>query len=56
MNLYWRQKASTWVSLAVLAGGLVSACLLVFVYKIEKNFEVSASEMDLNSYLEGRGY
>jgi flagellar basal body-associated protein FliL len=56
MNSYWKQKASTWVSLAVLAGGLVSACLLVFVYNVEKNFEASADEVDLNSYLEEKGY
>ncbi len=39
MNLYWKQKATPWVSIAVLAGGLASAFILLFVFKIEGHFE-----------------
>jgi hypothetical protein len=41
MNGYLSQKASTWVSLSVLMGGLVSACLLVFIYQVDKNIQAS---------------
>lgn len=47
---YWTQRASTWVSMAVLCGGFISACLLVFIYKVETNIEPSTaivSEEDL---------
>ena len=59
MNSYWTQRASTWVSLAVLAGGLVSAILLVFVYKVEDNFKTTNASYesdDLNSVLDRKGY
>lgn len=32
---YWKQKATPWVSFAVLAGGLVAACMLLFIWKVE---------------------
>ena len=36
---YWKQRATPWVSIAVLAGGLASACILLFVFKIEGHFQ-----------------
>lgn len=36
---YWKQKAATWVSLAVLLGGLVSAGVLLWITKIEAGIE-----------------
>ncbi|MDO8471452.1 MAG: hypothetical protein Q7S49_02490 [bacterium] len=38
---YWKQKATPWVSLAVLAGGLVSAVILFWLVKIEAEFHVT---------------
>ena len=32
---YWKQRASFWVSLAVLAGGLVPATILFWLVRIE---------------------
>jgi len=37
---YWKQKAMPWVSLAVLAGGLVSAVILFWVTKIESEVQL----------------
>lgn len=34
-SAYWHQKAAPWVSASVLVGGLVSAMLLVFIYKVD---------------------
>ena len=56
---YWKQRASTWVSLAVLAGGMISAVLLFFVYKVQNNFQTanaSLENQDLNTLLEQKGY
>jgi hypothetical protein len=50
---YWRQKANPWVSTSVLVGGLISACLLVFIYSVEadiNNLAVSA-ERNLDTYV-----
>jgi hypothetical protein len=44
MKSYLRQEATPWVSMAVLAGGLASACLLVFVYKVENNIQSIAAD------------
>jgi hypothetical protein len=38
MNRYWSQHAHPWVSFSLLAGGLFTAMLLFFVYKIEADF------------------
>lgn len=59
MNPYLQQKASPWVTLAVLAGGLVSACLLFFVYKVESSFQAANASYevaDFESVLEREGF
>ena len=45
---YWSQRASTWVSFAVLAGGLTSAIILFFVVRIENRVQV----LDDSTYYE----
>ena len=40
---YLKQKANVWVSMAVLAGGLASALILMFVSKVESNAETFIS-------------
>ena len=43
MNLnYWRQKATPWVSLSVLAGGLVSAGILFWVIRIGNEVQLTS--------------
>ena len=37
---YWKQKAVPWVSFAVLAGGLLSALILLWLTRIEAEFHV----------------
>ena len=49
---YWHQRASTWVSAAVLAGGLVVVVLLVFVYRAENNLQLTSFSSDDLSELE----
>ncbi|MCR4279479.1 MAG: hypothetical protein NUV78_01940 [Candidatus Zambryskibacteria bacterium] len=39
MNSYWRQKATPWVSYAVLFGGLASALILFFLIRVENNIQ-----------------
>ena len=39
MNSYWQQKAASWVSFAVLAGGMVSAIVLFFIVRIENRIQ-----------------
>lgn len=39
MNPYWKQKASPWVSFAVLAGGLASAVILIFLVRLENKLQ-----------------
>ncbi len=59
MNQYLQQKASSWVSMAVLAGGVVSAFLLFFLYRVENNIQAANAnwqEQDLNYILEQKGY
>ncbi len=36
---YWNQKATPWVSFAVLAGGLVSAVLLFWLVRMENRLQ-----------------
>jgi len=47
MNSYWRQKASPWVSISVLVGGLLSAVILFFLVRVQKNLEMTAFNLDL---------
>ena len=53
---YWKQKATPWVSISVLAGGLVAACILFLVAKVENNVSNlgSVSEEQIFSALEQR--
>ena len=39
---YLGQKAATWVSLSVLAGGFVSAVILFWVVKIESEINITS--------------
>lgn len=36
---YWKQKASPWVSAAVLAGGLATAIILFFLVRVEAGLQ-----------------
>jgi len=36
MKAYLNQEAAPWVSFAVLAGGLISALILAFLYTVEE--------------------
>jgi len=47
MNSYWKQKASPWVSISVLAGGLLSALILFFLVRVQSNLEMTAFNLDL---------
>ena len=38
---YWNQKATPWVSISVLAGGLVSAVILFWIVRIEAEFHLT---------------
>ena len=38
---YWKQHATPWVSLSVLAGGLASALILLWILKIEAEFHIT---------------
>ena len=40
---YWRQKASPWVSAAVLGGGLVSAIILFGLFKVQEQAVASSN-------------
>lgn len=40
---YLQQKANTWVSMAVLAGGMVSALLLMWIVKIEATVQITST-------------
>ncbi|MFH1473146.1 MAG: hypothetical protein ABIF06_01905 [bacterium] len=37
MKEYLQQRAATWVSFTVLAGGLATACILFFIVKVQNN-------------------
>lgn len=39
---YWKQKATSWVSIAVLAGGLLSAGILFWLSKIESSVHITS--------------
>ena len=39
---YWNRKAIPWVSVSVLAGGLVSAVLLFWISKIESTVHITS--------------
>ena len=36
MNGYLKRKATPWVSISILAGGMVSALLLFYIVRVEK--------------------
>jgi len=36
MNGYLKRKAAPWVSISILAGGMVSALLLFYIVRVEK--------------------
>lgn len=38
-SAYWHQKAAPWVSIAVLAGGMVSAVLLFWLVRMENRIQ-----------------
>ncbi|MDO8728270.1 MAG: hypothetical protein Q7K26_00085 [bacterium] len=42
---YWKQKAVPWVSFAVLAGGLLSAIILLWLVRIEAEFHVTITSI-----------
>jgi hypothetical protein len=44
---YWNRRADTWVSFAVLAGGLVSAVLLFILVRIENRLQGLESRFDI---------
>jgi len=48
---YWKQKATPWVSLAVLVGGLTSAFILFFLQNVQTRAEVFASPTEVDQYL-----
>lgn len=47
MNKYLQQKASSWVTLTVLAGGVVVAGLLFIVVKIENEFQIASMSTEV---------
>lgn len=49
---YLKQKASPWVSFSVLAGGLASALILMFLVKVENNAQAINFAVDYEEYLE----
>ncbi len=46
MNKYLQQRAASWVTVTVLAGGAVSAVILFVVVKIENEFQVANTVLD----------
>lgn len=41
---YWKQKALPWVSASVMVGGLLTACLLFFVVRVESKVQMFNSQ------------
>jgi len=39
---YWKQKAALWVTLSVLAGGVLSAVILFWISKIESEIHLTS--------------
>ena len=39
---YWKREAARWVSISVLAGGLVSAVILFWVIRIESQVQLTS--------------
>ena len=57
MNDYLKRKAAPWVSISILAGGLVSALLLFYIVRVEKviqKLDVYADEEQALQTLEGK--
>jgi len=42
---YWKQRAVPWVSFAVLAGGLLSALILLWLTRIEAELHVTITSI-----------
>lgn len=42
---YLKQKATPWVSLAILSGGLVTAILLFWIVKIDAELRISITSV-----------
>ncbi len=47
---YWTKRAANWVSLTVLAGGVLSAAILFFLAKVEADIEAS-SDLSVEQFL-----
>ena len=43
---YWYQKAAPWVSATVLAGGLATALILMFIVKVQNSSQFLATPVD----------
>jgi len=39
---YWKQKATPWVSIAVLVGGMLSALILLWLVNLEASVDISS--------------
>lgn len=48
---YWQQEAATWVSAAVLIGGLLSAIILFFLQRVEASSNFIASPSSVDQYI-----
>lgn len=49
---YLKQKAAPWVSFSVLAGGLASAIILMFLVRVERNVQATNLSADYSEYLD----
>ena len=43
---YWKQKVTPWVSVAVLAGGMVSAVILFWLVRMENNLQTLSPDYE----------
>ena len=47
------QKASTWVTFSVLGGGMLTALILVFIYRVQNDFEKYSVETKIVNIEQG---
>ncbi len=47
---YWTKRAANWVSLTVLAGGMLSAAILFFLAKVEADIKEN-SDLSIEEFL-----
>ncbi len=47
---YWTKRAANWVSITVLAGGVLSAAILFFLAKVEADIEAN-SDISVEEFL-----